>query len=115
MGSSSSSSPWSSRAAGLNTVIRPSSSQATMPSSRVSSSTWRNCSSRCSSAAAWRTAVTSLNEATAPVTLPSAPGMAWALVRIHIGRAPVAQEPEDHTDRPAATAQAGPDGILGLD
>ena len=49
MGSSPSSSPWSCRAAGLNTVIRPSASQATMPSSRVSSSTWRNCSSRRSS------------------------------------------------------------------
>ena len=38
--------------------------------------------------------------------------MAWALVRIHIGGVPFAQEPEDHPDRPAATAQAGHDRML---
>ncbi len=93
MGSSPSARPWSVRAAGLNTVIRPSSSHATMPSSRVSNSTWRNCCSRFSSTAAWRTAVTSLKEATAPAMAPSAPNMAWTLVRIHIGGVPLRRSP----------------------
>ena len=92
MGSAPSSSPWSLLADGLKTVIRPSESQATMPSSRVSNRTWRKRSSRWSSAADWRTTVMSLNEDTAPTT-PPASTMACELARIHTGSPPRLRSP----------------------
>ncbi len=80
-------SPCNCRAAGLKTVILPSASQATMPSSSVSSRTWRNCSLRCRSPAARRTAVMSISDTTAPAIAPSGDRTACALRRTHmIGR-----------------------------
>ena len=48
----------------------------------------------------------SLNEATAPVTAPSGPTMAWALIRTHIGR-PVACAAARARPRPTAGPGAG--------
>ena len=58
----------------------------------------------------WRTAVTSLNEATAPVTAPSAPAWPGRWLRTHIGGRPVAQEAVDDPDRPAALRRLAPMG-----